>query len=53
MKPSKLEKHLMSVNPENASKDVFFFSCEVIKKVRPLPKLGFAISQNPFLESIL
>jgi hypothetical protein len=52
MKPASLKEHLISVHPENASKDAGFLFREKkaqFEKAGILPKFGFAISQKPFL----
>ncbi|GFU03693.1 protein ZBED8 [Nephila pilipes] len=53
MKPAKLIEHLKSLHPENASKDLEFFTKKKIQfsKSGTLTKLGFGIPQKPLVEA--
>ncbi|KFM57647.1 Retrovirus-related Pol polyprotein from type-1 retrotransposable element R1, partial [Stegodyphus mimosarum] len=53
MKPAKLIQHLKSLHPENASKDLEFFTKKKAQfsKSGTLTKLGFGISQKPLVEA--
>jgi hypothetical protein len=53
-KSAELKEFLMCVRPENASKDAGFHFCEKktqFEEAGTLSKLGFTISQKPFLEA--
>jgi hypothetical protein len=54
MKPGKLIEHLMSIHPENASKDMFFFSPQKrklhSKKLAHFENLDFPFHRNLFLK---
>ncbi|XP_071035276.1 protein FAM200C-like [Parasteatoda tepidariorum] len=53
MKPAKLIEHLKSLNPENASKDLEFFTKKKAQfsKSGTLTKLGCGISQKALVEA--
>lgn len=53
MKPAKLIEHLKSLHPENASKDLEFFTKKKAQfsKSGTLTKLGFGIPQKPLVEA--
>ncbi|GFT06573.1 protein ZBED8 [Nephila pilipes] len=53
MKPEKLIEHLKSLHPENASKDLEFFTKKKAQfsKSGTLTKLGFGIPQKPLVEA--
>ncbi|GFT64386.1 protein ZBED8 [Nephila pilipes] len=53
MKPAKLIEHLKYLHPENASKDLEFFTKKKAQfsKSGTLTKLGFGIPQKPLVEA--
>lgn len=53
MKPAKLIEHLNSLHPENASKDLDFFTEKKAQfsKSGTLPKLGFSTPKKPLVEA--
>ncbi|GFT23536.1 protein ZBED8 [Nephila pilipes] len=53
MKPAKFIEHLKSLHPENASKDLEFFTKKKAQfsKSGTLTKLGFGIPQKPLVEA--
>lgn len=53
MKPAKLIEHLKSLHPENASKDLDYFTKKKAQfsKSGTLPKLGFSTPKKPLVEA--